>query len=132
MSLQIAHGAEGHVDVLVQVVIAVVNHVFEYAHDLVRDSVHANALADRILAGKKFLLDVRTDKSDAGVGEVLGFAERSSFREFHAAHAGIVGINAAHAVAGAAGALGNGALLEYLRREPLEERNFRRGCNPDP
>ena len=109
---------------LVQVVVTVVDDVFQYAHDLVGDAVHANALADRILAGKEFLLGVGPDKSDAGVGEVLGFAEGRSFREFHAPHAGIVGVHAAHPVAGAARALGHGALLEDFGRKPLQQRHF--------
>ena len=86
---EIAHGAERHVDVLVQVVVAVVDDVFQNAHDLVGDAVHADALADRILAGEKLLLGVGSDKSDAGVGEVLRFAEGTAFRKFHAPHAGI-------------------------------------------
>ena len=109
---------------LVQVVVTVVDDVLQNAHNLVGDAVHPNALADRILAGKEFLLGVGSDEGDAGVGEILSFAEGRSLREFHAPHARVDGVHAAHPVAGAARAPGHCALLEDFRRQALEQRHF--------
>ena len=91
---------------LIDIVVTVVDLVFQDADDLVRDAVQADAFADRLLAGKQLLLGVRSDEGDAGVGEVLGLAEEAAFSHFHAAHAGIDGVNAADAVVGAARAVG--------------------------
>src|ERR1700730_1636871 len=121
---EVAHGAERHVDVLVQVVITVVDDMFQDADDLVGDAVHTNALADRILTGKKLLLGVGSDKSHARVSEVLSFAEGSTFGKFHTAHTGIIGVDATYPIAGAACPPGHAALLEHFGREPFEQRHL--------
>ena len=69
--LQIAHSAERHVDVLIQIVVAIVDDVFQDAYDLVRDAIHANVFANRVLSGKKLLLGVRADSTGGEVGGVI-------------------------------------------------------------
>ena len=104
---QIAHGAEGNVDVFVDVVVAVLHLMLEHADDLVGDAVEANVFAKRVLAREKFFLRIGADHGDARVREVVGFTEESAFGNVHFAHAAVTGIDAADAVIGAARAVGD-------------------------
>ena len=121
---EVPHGAEGHVHVLVQILVIVIDDVLEHAHHLIGNAVHADALAGGILPGEQLLFDVGADEGHACVGKVIRLAECAAFLQFHAAHACVVGINATHSVAAAADAIGNRALFEGLGRNPLEERHF--------
>src|SRR6059058_2138928 len=56
--------------------------------------------------------------------KIIRLAKGSSFFELHPPHFGIVGVNPTHAVIGGAGSIGHVALLENLRRKPLEQRNL--------
>ena len=49
---QVAHGAVGNVDVLINVVVPVLNLMFKYADNLVGDSVEAQFFADGVLPGE--------------------------------------------------------------------------------
>src|SRR5207302_411598 len=112
---QIAHGAEGDVDVLVDVVVAILDLVFEDADNLIGDAVDADLLTDGVLAGEEFLLRVGADDRYTSVGEVVGFAEEGAFGDVHAAHGTVGGVNATYAVGGAARAVGRKALLGHFR-----------------
>src|SRR5947208_15237956 len=56
--------------------------------------------------------------------KIIRLAKGSSFFELHPPHFGIVGVNPTHDVSGAARSIGHVALLENLRRKPLEQRNL--------
>src|SRR2546427_8469957 len=56
--------------------------------------------------------------------KIIRLAKGSSFFELHPPHFGIVGVNPTHAVIGAARSISHVALLENLRRKPLEQRNL--------
>ncbi len=60
---------------LIQIVVAVVDHVLQNADDLVGNAVHANTFPDGILAGEQLFLDVRADKRHTSVGKILSLAE---------------------------------------------------------
>ena len=60
---------------LVQIVVAVVDHVFQHADDLIGNTIDADALANGILAGKELLLDVGADECDTSMREVVGLAK---------------------------------------------------------
>ena len=79
---------------------------------------------ERVLAGEKLLLGVGADHGDASVREVVGLAEETALRDVHLAHAAVGGIDAADAVVRAARAVGDHAVLERFRRNPLQQRNF--------
>src|ERR1700679_1971494 len=121
---QVAHGAVGHVDVLVDVVVAVLNLMFHHADDLVGNSVEAESLSNGVLAGEKLFLRIGTDDGDAGVGEIVGLAEECAFGDVEAAHVSVRSVDAAHAVSGAARAEGGEALFGHFGRNTLEQRNF--------
>ena len=121
---QIAHGAEGDVHVLVDVVVTVLDLVLEDADDLIRDAVDADLLSDGVLAGEKFLFRVGADYGYAGVGEVVCLAEEGAFGDVHAAHGAVGGVDSADAVGGAAGAVGGEALLGHFRGDVLQQWDF--------
>ncbi len=86
---QVAHGAERNVDMAVNVVVAVIMHLMaEHSDDLIRNAVKADAFAESILSGEKFLSHVRADDGDAGVSKVIRFAEETALLGVQAAHAG--------------------------------------------
>ncbi len=121
---QVAHRAVGDVDVLVDIVVAVLNLMFHHADDLVGDSVEAKILSDGVLAGEKFFLGVGADNRDAGVGKIVGLAEECAFGNVEAAHMSIRSVDSADAVSGAARAEGREALFRHFGRNALEQRNF--------
>ena len=58
----------------------------ENGDDLVGDTVDANALAQRVLAGEKFLLYRGPDDGYAGVSEVFALPEERAFAHVECAN----------------------------------------------
>ncbi len=56
---------------LIDVVVAVLYLVLEYANDLVGNAIEAEVLADGFLAGESFLLGVGADDCHPGVGQIV-------------------------------------------------------------
>src|SRR5258706_8778704 len=122
---QVAHGAERNVDMAVNVVVAVIMHLMaEHSDDLIRNPVKADAFAESILPGKKFLSHVRADDGDAGVSKVIRFAEETALLGVQAAHAAIGSVDAADAIGSAAGAVAHQTLLGDLGRDMLQQGHF--------
>src|SRR5260370_26577399 len=86
---QVAHGAEGNVDVPVDVVVAVLNLVAQHSDDLIRNAVKPDALGKGGLPGKEFLSYVGADDGHACVSKIVGLAEETSFGRLHTPHASI-------------------------------------------
>src|SRR6202011_1620445 len=91
---------------------------------LVGDAIEAEVFAKRVLAGEEFFLRVGTDYRNAGVSEVVGLAEESAFCDIHFAHAAVRGVHAADPIVRAARTVGDYTILERLRRNALQQRNF--------
>src|SRR5215471_11848284 len=121
---QIAHRAVGNIDVFVDVVVAVLDLMFEDPHDLVRNAVDADTLPNRFLSREELLLRVGTNDRHARVSEVIGFAEEAAVLNLHFAHASVSGINTAYAIIRAARSVRDNTVLERLRRDSLQQRNF--------
>ena len=77
--LDVAHGAEGHVDLAVAVVLFALLHLGrEHADDGEQHAVQANGLAHRPCAGEELGLGLRPDDADVGALLVFGAVEEAA------------------------------------------------------
>ena len=76
---KVAHGAERDVYVAIQVVVAILDDVFEHADDLVGNAIEPHFFAQRVLAGEQLFLDVGAEDGHAAVRVFVEFGEESTF-----------------------------------------------------
>ena len=112
--LQVAHGAEWNINHAIHVVVTVRDHVLEHADDLVGNAVNAHRLADRILAGKKFLLHIVAEQRHPAMAEIFLLAKEAAFSHIHVANLLIARVRPANIEAGVARPVGDHALLVHL------------------
>src|SRR5713226_1571121 len=108
---QVAHGAEGNVDVPVDVVVAVLNLMAEHSDDLIGNAVKPDALGKGGLPGKEFFSYVGADDGHACVSKIVGLAEKTSFGRLQTPHASIRSVHTADSVGCAPGVVGHESLL---------------------
>src|SRR5271165_1848090 len=118
--LEVAHGAVWHVDQRVHVLVAIGNGMAKNSDDFVGDAVDSDALAQRVLAGEKFLLHRGPDNGYARVSKVFALSEERAFAHVECANFLVRRIDSMNAIARATSAKCDQALLVDFRRNTGE------------